>query len=82
MVLMVKNPHANAGDTRDVGSFSGLGRSPGGEHGNPLQYCCLENPMDRGASPATVHRVIKSQTPLKRLSMRACSTYIQWNISH
>ena len=42
MVLKVKNPHANAGDIRDEGSVSGLGRSPGGEDGNPLQYCCLE----------------------------------------
>ena len=46
---MVKNLPANAGDIRDVGSFSGLGRSPGGGNGNPLQYSCLENPMDRGA---------------------------------
>ena len=46
---VVKNPPANAGDTRDAGSISGSGRSPGGGHGNPLQYSCLENPMDRGA---------------------------------
>ena len=46
---MVKNPPANAGDIRDEGSIPGLGRSPGGGHGNPLQYSCLENPMDRGA---------------------------------
>ena len=46
---MVKNPPANAGDVRDVGSIPGSGRSPGGGHGNPLQYSCLENPMDRGA---------------------------------
>ena len=46
---MVKNPRANAGDIRDEGSIPGLGRSPGGGHGNPLQYSCLENPMDRGA---------------------------------
>ena len=45
---VVKNPSANAGDTGDVGSISELGRSPGGEHGNPLQYSCLENSMDRG----------------------------------
>ena len=44
VVLMVKNPSANAGDVRDVGSIPGLGRSPGGGHGNPLQYSCLENP--------------------------------------
>jgi len=48
-VLAVKNPPANAGDIRDVDSIPGSGRSPGGEHGNPLQYSCLENPMDRGA---------------------------------
>ena len=44
---MVKHPPANAGDARDVGSIPGLGRSPGGENGNPLQYSCLENPMDK-----------------------------------
>ena len=49
MALVVKNPPANAGDVRDVGSVSGLGRFPGGGHGNPLQYFCLENPMDKGA---------------------------------
>ena len=47
---MVKNPPANAGDIRDVGLILGLGRSPGGGHGNPVQYSCLENLMDRGAS--------------------------------
>ena len=52
---MVKNMPANAGDTTDVGSIPGLGRSPGGRHGNPLQSSCLENPMDRGAWWATVH---------------------------
>ena len=46
---MVKNPPATAGDARDVDSNPGLGRFPGGGHGNPLQYSCLENPMDRGA---------------------------------
>ena len=49
MALVVKNLPANAGDTRDSGSIPGLGRSSGGELGNPLQYSCLENPMDRGA---------------------------------
>ena len=48
VALVVKNPPANAGDLRDVGSVPGLGRSPGGGHGNPLQYSCLENPKDRG----------------------------------
>ena len=65
---MVKNPPANAGDIRDVGSIPGSGRSPGEGHGNPLQYSCLGNPMDRGASRATVHGVTKSQTRLKQLS--------------
>ena len=46
----------------------GLGRFPGGGHGNPLQYSCLENPLDRGAWQATVHRVAESQTRLKQLS--------------
>ena len=59
---MVKNLPANAGDIRDVGLIPGSGRSLGGEHGNPLQYSCLENPMDGGAWQATVHEVAKSQT--------------------
>ena len=57
---MVKNPPVNAGDVRDVGLIPGLRRSPGGGHGNPLQYSCLENPMGRGAWWATVHRVPQS----------------------
>ena len=48
---------ANAGDRRDVGSIPGLGGSPGGGYGDPLQYSCLQNPMDRGAWQASVHRV-------------------------
>ena len=64
MALVVKNPPANAGDVRDLGSVPGLGRSPEGGHDNPLQYSCLENPMGRGAWQATVHRVAKSQTRL------------------
>ena len=56
-----KEPHCNA---RDPGSLPGSGRSPGGGHGNPLQYSCLENPMDRGAWWATVHGVTKSWTRL------------------
>ena len=55
MVLVVKNPLANAGYVRDAGSIPELGRSPGGGHGSPLQYSCLENSMDRGAWWATVH---------------------------
>ena len=62
MALVVKNLPDSAGDIRDVGSVPGWGRSPGGGHGNPLQYLCPENPMDRGAWQAIVHRVIKSQT--------------------
>ena len=58
---MVKNLPANAGDIGDVGLIPGLGRSPGGENGNPLWYSCLENPMDRGAWWATVYGVTKSQ---------------------
>ena len=61
-VLVVKNPPANAGDLRVMDLIPGWGRFPGGGHGNPLQYSCLENPMDRGAWWATVHRVSKSQT--------------------
>ena len=60
--LMVKNPPANAGDIRDVRSSPGLGRSPGGGHGNPLQYSCLENPLDRGDWWARVHSITKSPT--------------------
>ena len=62
VVLVVKSPPTNAGDIRDSGSIPGLGRSPGGGHGNPLQYSCLGNPMDRGAWQATAHRVAESDT--------------------
>ena len=71
---MVKNPSANTGDIRDVGSIPGLGRSPGGRNGNPLQYSGLENPLDREAWRATVYRVAKSQTQLKRLSTHGFSS--------
>ena len=79
---MVKNLPANAGDTRDVGSIPGSGRVPGEENGNPLQYSCLGNPMDRGAWWATVHGVTKSQT---WLSLCVCArththTHTQVNI--
>ena len=57
VVLVVKNLPANAGDIREAGLIPVLGRSPGGDHGNPLQYSCLENSMVRGAWWATVHRV-------------------------
>ena len=59
---MVKNPPADAGDTRDVGSIPGSGRSPGEGHDNPLQHSCLENPTDRGAWRATAHRLAESDT--------------------
>ena len=62
VALVVKNPPANAGDARDVGSIPGLGRSSGEGNGNPLQYSCLEKSMDRGAWWATVHGVAKSWT--------------------
>ena len=74
---VVKNPPANAGNLRDSGLIPGLGRSPGGRQGNPLQYSCLENPMDRGAWRAAAHRVTKSQTRLKQLSMHACSLVLR-----
>ena len=57
---MVKNLSANAGNVRDSGSIPGSGRSPGGVHGNPLQYACLENPVDRGDWQVTVQRVAES----------------------
>ena len=66
---VVKDPPANSGDVRDVGSIPGSGRSPGGGHGHPLQYSCLENAMDRGAWWATVYGVAESQARLKLLSM-------------
>ena len=61
---MVKNPPANAGDTGDLGSIPGSGRSPGEGNGNPLQSSCLGNPMDRGTWWAIVHGGHKSQTRL------------------
>ena len=59
---VIKNLPANAGDIRDVGLIPGLGRSPGGRNGNPLQYSCPENPMDRGTWWATIYEVAKSWT--------------------
>ena len=61
---MGKNPPANAGAMKDVGLIPGLGRYPGGGNDNPLQYNCLENPMDRGAWWATVHGAMESRTQL------------------
>ena len=60
-----KNPPAIEGGVRDLGSIPGSGRSPAGEYSNPLQYFCLENPMDKGAWRATVHGAAESQTRLK-----------------
>ena len=60
VALVVRNPPANAGDLRDTGLIPVSGRSPGGRHGNPLRFSCLENPMDSGAWQATVLRVAKS----------------------
>ena len=62
---------ADTGDIRDMGLIPGLGSSPGGEHGNPLQYSCLGNPVDRGAWQTTVRRVTNSWTRLKQLCMHA-----------
>ena len=68
MALVVKSLPVDTGDVRDVGSIPGSGRSPGGGHGNPLQYFSLENAMDRGAWWAPVHTVTQSHTQLKQLS--------------
>ena len=70
VALVVKNQPANTEDIRDTGSIPGSGRPPGGGHGNPLQYSCLENPMDRGAWPATStgsHRVRHNWNDLARM---------------
>ena len=76
--LVIKNLPANAGDIRDVGSIPGSGRSPAGGHGNPLQYSCLENPMDRGSWWVIVHRVLKLDTTeqlnIFRIAAKICLT--------
>ena len=72
---MVKNPPANARDVRDLGSIPGLGRSPGEGHDLPLQYSCLENPMDRGAWQAAAHGATKSGTRLNLLSTQAQGSF-------
>ena len=68
MALVVKNLPASAGTIRDLGSIPGLGRSPGGGHGNPLQYPCLENRHRPSSLAAMVYRVAKSPTRLKPVS--------------
>ena len=78
VVLVVKNPSANAGDIRDMVSIPGSGRSPGGGHDNTLQYSCLESPRDRGAWWATVAR---SWTQLKQLRTHARTTH-RWPCWH
>ena len=74
---MVKNLPANAGHIKDEGSIPGSGRFPGGGHGNPLQYSCLENPMDRGAWWGTVHEVTQSRTRLSDSAhmLRGCAVW-------
>ena len=72
MALVVKNPPDNAGNIRDTGSIPGSGRSPGEGNGNPLQYSCLENPMDRESWQATAYNVVESWTGLKRFSTHTC----------
>ena len=72
---MIKNPPAKARDAGDLGLIPGLGRSPGGELGNSLQYFCLENPMDAGAWQVAVHGTAKSRTRLKRFSPHTCRGY-------
>ena len=79
VLLVVKNLPANAGDVRVAGSIPGLGSSSGEGNGNPLQYACLENPMDGGAWRATVHRVTKSRTRLKQFSTH---TFMRLYVSH
>ena len=71
----VKNLPANTGDRGDSSSISGTGRSPGGGNGNPLQCCCLENSMDRGAWRATVHGVMKEWDTTEQLEHTAQHTY-------
>ena len=78
-MLVVKDPPANAEGIRDTGSIPGWGRSPGGGQSNPLQYSCLENPMDRGSWWTIVHGVTKSRTRLKQRSTHSgMALHIRW----
>ena len=74
-MLVVKNLPANAGDIRDTGLIPGLGGSPGEGNGTPLQSCCLESPMDRGAWRATVHGVAKESDATEQLHNGKCAYY-------
>ena len=73
VALMVKDPPANAGAVREAGLIPESGRTPGGGHGHPLQYSCLENPMDRGAWQATVCGAAKNWTRPKQFITHACT---------
>ena len=73
---VVKNLPANAGDIRDMGSIPGSGRSPREGHGNPLQYSCLENPMDRGVWWATVHRLCVTESDTTEATWHACNRQV------
>ena len=75
---MVNNLSANSGDTRDPSLILGSRRFPGGGNGNPLQYSCVGNPVDRGAWRATVHGVTKSWTQLRDLTLTLEIFYIVW----
>ena len=78
VALVVKNPPVSAGDKGDTGWILGLGRYPGEGNGNPLQYSCLENPIDRGTWWATVHRVAQSRTLSEVIYMHAWG---MWSLS-
>ena len=80
VALVVKYMPANAGDISDVGSVPGSGRSPGGGHGNPLLYSCLENPMNRRAWWATVHRIKMSRIGLIIAFCAACTSCLHFNL--
>ena len=76
-----KESACNPGDSGDTSSIPGSRKSPGWRHGNPLQYSCLENPIDRGAWPVTVNSLSKSRTQLKKLSMQTCMICTKHNLS-
>ena len=76
VALVVKTPPSNPGDVRDAALIPGSGRSREGGPGDPLQYSCLENSVDRGAWWTTVHSVTQSQTQLKQLSMHTDVSYL------